>query len=175
MLPAGSLPFHPQTRRSLLLPGALLAVLTLPASEPQPLPSPHIVQAEPGLGRVPHGTHGQLQGRWADEIVARQGGPQVHTEHPLCFLKPQLVHVLLLQCGGGEAEAVTDQGYLGGTQGPWPPSHTATEGWAEPRPLSQSLRSKSITCAPAPSCSQRYGASLVRNQVFGGIFLEPTQ
>lgn len=90
---------HP-THRSLLLPGILLPVVALPTSKPQPLPSPRIFQAEPGLGHVPHGAHGQLQGRWADQIVAGQGGSQVHTEHPLRFLKPQLVHVLLLRCVG---------------------------------------------------------------------------
>ena len=90
---------HP-TCRSLLLPGILLPVVALPTSKPQPLPSPHIFQAEPGLSHVPHGAHGQLQGRWADQTVAGQGGSQVHTEHPLCFLKPQLVHVLLLRCVG---------------------------------------------------------------------------
>lgn len=84
------------------LPGTLLTALTFPASEPQLLPLPHIFQAEPGLSHVPHSTCGQLQGSWAGQTVARKGGPQVHTEHPLCFLKPQLVHILLLQVGREE-------------------------------------------------------------------------
>lgn len=80
---------------SLLLPDTLLTALALPACT-SASSSPHIIQAEPGLGRVPHSTHGQLQGWRADQSVAGQGGPQAHTEHPLRFLKPQLVHVLLL-------------------------------------------------------------------------------
>lgn len=66
---------------------------------PQSLFSPHIVQVEPRLHRFPHGAHRQLQRLRDDESVLGQGGPQVHAEYSLFFLKPQLVYVLCLQLG----------------------------------------------------------------------------